>query len=107
MLGAVAFWVVDPTFETSMLRALEGLFTVEIRAIEFLRVPQIRLVEKPTTGIDGTSLCRLLVVDEELVAHETRVTIRLARNTLKVGRQIHAVDDGGRRRMGRVGEERS
>ena len=86
MLGAVAFRIVDPTLETSVLRALEGLFTVEIRAIEFLRVPQTRLVVKPTTGINGTSLRRLFVVDEELVAHETRVPIRSARNTLKVGR---------------------
>ena len=35
MLGAVAFKIVDPTRETSVLRAL-GLFTVEIRATKFL-----------------------------------------------------------------------
>ena len=61
-----------------------------------------------TAGVDGTPFRRLFIVDEELMAKETRVPIGSARKTLEIGGEIHAVDDGsGRKWKGGVGEERS
>ena len=77
----VTFRVLDPAFETRMLRTFEGLFAFQVGTVKFLRFAKTRFVIKSTAGIDATSSRGIGRYDG--ATQEARMLVILARLTFK------------------------